>query len=210
MRKALILTLVLLVIPFSFLVLKKYQEGKPAPPDSVALEFPLKNGKFFVTISGKFMGRHSLPIEKYALDIIKYPTLSSLVKFRQTSLDADPTYGTSIYSPCIGKVKSVRDGVADQPIGIKNTKVPAGNMVIVACDGFNVMMAHFKTNSIKVRLGDRVEAGEELGQLGNSGNTDGPHLHFMAYLSNDQTGEVTPLPMSFGDRYLHTWDSLAN
>ena len=29
-----------------------------------------------------------------------------------------------------------------------------------------------------VESGDRVESGRQLGQLGNSGNSNGPHLHF--------------------------------
>ena len=32
--------------------------------------------------------------------------------------------------------------------------------------------------SIKPQLGDRVKTGDELGLLGNTGNTDAPHLHF--------------------------------
>ena len=32
--------------------------------------------------------------------------------------------------------------------------------------------------SLKVEVGDRVRADQVLGLLGNSGNTDAPHLHF--------------------------------
>ena len=32
--------------------------------------------------------------------------------------------------------------------------------------------------SIKVKIGDKVQEGQELGLLGNSGNSGAPHLHF--------------------------------
>src|SRR3954471_18618605 len=38
--------------------------------------------------------------------------------------------------------------------------------------------AHLQPGSLKVHVGDRVRAGQVLGLVGNSGNTDFPHLHF--------------------------------
>ena len=35
-----------------------------------------------------------------------------------------------------------------------------------------------KTGSITVKPGDRLTAGQVLARLGNTGNTDAPHLHF--------------------------------
>jgi murein DD-endopeptidase MepM/ murein hydrolase activator NlpD len=32
--------------------------------------------------------------------------------------------------------------------------------------------------SLKVKVGDKVTTGQVLGRLGNTGNTDTPHLHF--------------------------------
>ncbi len=32
--------------------------------------------------------------------------------------------------------------------------------------------------SVRVKVGDKVKPGQVLGLLGNSGNTDTPHLHF--------------------------------
>ena len=38
--------------------------------------------------------------------------------------------------------------------------------------------AHMQPGSVRVEEGDRVRTGQILGLLGNTGNTDAPHLHF--------------------------------
>jgi murein DD-endopeptidase MepM/ murein hydrolase activator NlpD len=38
--------------------------------------------------------------------------------------------------------------------------------------------AHMQTGSVRVKVGQRLRAGEVIGLLGNSGNTTDPHLHF--------------------------------
>jgi len=45
-------------------------------------------------------------------------------------------------------------------------------------DGNYALYAHLRTGSIKVKAGDRLSSGQVIALLGNSGNTDGPHLHF--------------------------------
>ena len=38
--------------------------------------------------------------------------------------------------------------------------------------------AHLQPGSVRVKVGDTVKTGQVLGLLGNSGNSDAPHLHF--------------------------------
>ena len=40
------------------------------------------------------------------------------------------------------------------------------------------MYAHLRQGSVAVRTGQRVEAGDLLGEIGNSGSSTEPHLHF--------------------------------
>lgn len=54
-----------------------------------------------------------------------------------------------------------------------------GNHVVVDHgDGIYALYAHLRAGSVKVRVGDRVAAGEQVGEVGNSGNSSEPHLHF--------------------------------
>jgi murein DD-endopeptidase MepM/ murein hydrolase activator NlpD len=57
-----------------------------------------------------------------------------------------------------------------------------GNYVVVDIgDGRYAYYAHLqkRTKGVLVERGDRVREGQVLGKLGNTGNTDAPHLHFM-------------------------------
>jgi hypothetical protein len=80
---------------------------------------------------------------------------------------------------------TVVEAVDRYPDQIPNAKVPVpfeatpGNHVIIKLrKGVFAAYAHLKPGSILVRRGDAVRAGQVLGELGNSGNSGGPHLHF--------------------------------
>ena len=45
-------------------------------------------------------------------------------------------------------------------------------------EGRFAFYAHMQPRSLRVKPGDKVTTGQVLGLLGNSGNTDAPHLHF--------------------------------
>jgi murein DD-endopeptidase MepM/ murein hydrolase activator NlpD len=44
--------------------------------------------------------------------------------------------------------------------------------------GVYAALAHLRRGSLRVRPGDRVAAGQQLAECGNSGNSTEPHLHF--------------------------------
>lgn len=46
-----------------------------------------------------------------------------------------------------------------------------------------------------VRAGDRVNAGQQIGEVGSSGHSSGPHLHFEVHINNDASkhGSVDPV-----------------
>lgn len=57
---------------------------------------------------------------------------------------------------------------------------PSGNFVrVLHDDGTMGVYLHLTRGSIKVREGQRVNVGEQLALSGNTGNSTGPHLHFV-------------------------------
>lgn len=210
-RIVLILISIAIIIVAGFYGVKYYRHHWPIPAGAVTLSFPLKDGTFYVTQSGQTRTRHTGVEQKYALDIIRMPKLSEWFQFRNTNLEANSIYATPIYSPCSGKVRKVIDNVADQPIGIKSSENNVGNAVVIDCDaGFSARMAHIKSGTIKVQVGDRVEIGDQIAQIGNSGASDGPHLHFDAYRLGNSPDDITPLPIVFAGQYLLTGDKFKN
>lgn len=73
-----------------------------------------------------------------------------------------------------------------------------GNLVVIAHrlpggEYVATLMAHLQKGSMRVRPGDLVLAGDEVGRVGNTGRSTGPHVHF----------EVRQL--GFGDPRLLAW-----
>jgi hypothetical protein len=101
-------------------------------------------------------------------------------KMNESYLD----YGVDIYSATAGTVSKVRNEFLDNtpgeiPEAVQNVDNACGNEVTVAMDnGHYAHYCHLKPDSIKVQTGDRVNQGQILAALGNSGNSMGPHLHF--------------------------------
>jgi hypothetical protein len=93
-------------------------------------------------------------------------------------------YGKTAIAATDGTVVLVIDGLEDQVPGeLPGTSIPLdeadGNSVVVDIgDGLYMMYAHMKNGSIKVAEGDQVSRGDEIGQVGNTGNSSAPHLHF--------------------------------
>ncbi|MEN3972387.1 M23 family metallopeptidase [Sphingomicrobium sp. XHP0235] len=88
-------------------------------------------------------------------------------------------FGVPIVAPAGGTVSIAIDGIEDNVPGKRNDDEPAGNHVIIDHgDGEYSMLAHFKSGSVAVAAGDTVAAGQMLGECGNSGRSDLPHLHY--------------------------------
>ncbi|HXV92931.1 MAG TPA: M23 family metallopeptidase, partial [Pseudonocardia sp.] len=91
--------------------------------------------------------------------------------------------GKRVVAAADGTVVHVLDGLPDQvPGALPPATTPAeadGNSVVVDIGGgLYTLYAHMQSGSITVAEGQRVTRGEQLGLVGNSGNTSAPHLHF--------------------------------
>ncbi len=206
MKKIFFIVLLLMIVGGFYYFFKiKNGELKQAPDGAVSLEFPLKGGSFQAVQSGQNGSTHNLPIEKYALDIVRQGKVSDYFKFRQYGLESNPTFGTLVYSPCAGDVINVIDSFPDMPIGIRGQASEA-NRVTVNCGQFNVALVHFKKGSVLIKIGDKVKSDQPIGLIGNSGASDAPHLHIMAYRFGSSPDDRIALPITFNGKYLFRGD----
>lgn len=94
-------------------------------------------------------------------------------------------FGEEIHSPLSGIVVGKVDGQIDNAPDIFLASSLAGKinnyLTIKVSEYFYLSLVHFKKNSITVNIGDKVEVGQLLGEVGNSGVSYLPHLHYTLY-----------------------------
>lgn len=88
--------------------------------------------------------------------------------------------GRDIVAAAVGVVTATHDGEFDQ---CTTVDCPGGgglgNFVqLVHPDGKTTVYGHLKKGSVAVAAGQFVQCGTLLGQMGSSGHSSGPHLHF--------------------------------
>ncbi|WP_310394218.1 hypothetical protein [Hymenobacter sp.] len=83
-------------------------------------------------------------------------------------------------------------------------RILSGNYLILRGAQADIVLAHFRRGSLRVRAGARVVAGQLLAQAGNCPATDEPHLHVHAQRPGPPGLPLggAPLPMRFRGRFL--------
>lgn len=141
------------------------------------LRLPFR-GAWLVTQAHNGAHTHKGPW-RYAFDFEVASRDGKTYEGRGTEVTDYRCYGLPILSAAAGTIEDIIDGIPDNPIGGVNARNNWGNVVIVS-HGANLfsVYAHLRPASIRVKVGDRVKEGAELGRCGNSGRSLTPHLHF--------------------------------
>lgn len=92
--------------------------------------------------------------------------------------------GIRVVAAAPGVVKAVRDGMSDVSVKDGGRMALAGRdagngVVIDHGGGWETQYSHLRQGSIRVRPGERVRDGTELGLVGLSGNTEFPHVELL-------------------------------
>lgn len=121
--------------------------------------------------------------ERFAIDFMQIQPDDRLVTGPFEDLSSYPFFGAPIVSATAGKVvRVVRNIPETQPTGELPPASAArsgGNYVVVRkAKNVFAFYAHMQPGSARVKVGQRVKAGQVLGRLGNTGNSNAPHLHF--------------------------------
>jgi hypothetical protein len=117
----------------------------------------------------------------YAVDITKLDVFG--LAARNILPPANEGYGIfheKVLSPGDGEVVAVDGQWPNLEPFSRNRPYHVGNHVVLRIHDAYVLLGHLQQGSITVKAGDKVKAGVLLGQVGNSGWTDLPHLHIQA------------------------------
>lgn len=141
-------------------------------------------------------------------------------------------WGQKVYSPFNGIIVAAEDGYkertrtnlfSDMANAYNNAhyfdpkkddiQLVAGNYIIIKYDdNIYAALCHLKTGSVQVSVGHNVKKGDFIGNVGHSGNSFAPHLHFQLMDSSD-ISTAHGLPCAFEEYELYnngTWKKVTN
>jgi len=88
-------------------------------------------------------------------------------------------YGKKVLASADGTVVYVRTDIVENDPGRTNINTPGGNVVVIDHgDSQFGYYAHLRPNSIMLKVGAKVKKGDPIGEVGNSGESTEPSLHF--------------------------------
>jgi hypothetical protein len=195
-------------------------------PDQVVLRLPFQGTWLARNSPARRVPSHGTDLfaTTYAIDFIAVQgRRTATTRDWRTLLTTEPAarffaFGQPILAPGSGRVVAAHDGETDHPARRSQpSRVPyaltqaararggagalAGNHVIVELEqqrGY-VVLAHLRAGSLRVDVGARVVAGQQLATCGNSGNSTQPHVHIQVMDAADPF-TARGLPMAF-DHY---------
>ncbi len=149
-----------------------------------------------------------VPLHKDGLRLLKKPLSENLLARDFAG------YGQPVLAPAQGLIVEASDGRADLT---RANEIPTnldyyrqdlnralGNYVILDHgNGVWSLLAHFKKGSVRVKKGQEVKTLDQLGEMGNSGFSSGPHVHFQ-FMNGPDFLTASPLPIELdleGGRY---------
>jgi murein DD-endopeptidase MepM/ murein hydrolase activator NlpD len=107
-------------------------------------------------------------------------------------------FGTNLYAAGNGKIASIVDDKPDnrsfdESLLITNQLVLFGNYIVIDHqNGEYSLYGHIKQGSAKVKLGEIVKQNQIIAQMGASGSSKFPHLHYELQNSADAKAEGLP------------------
>jgi biotin carboxyl carrier protein len=181
------------------------------------IEFPFRNGRFMVTDGGdSYVSRlmnyhyHSKIHKKkgtnksmlYATDLVKLPSGRHSVMPRQN--EDYPVFGEPIYAPMGGTVVKVINDIDDNIPFSGGYHYNTGNTVVIHKNNLFFLLGHMKKGSITVNEGQEIKHGDLIGEAGNSGMSERPHLHMQLIRSEwENYWKGIGICIRFGKRNLY-------
>lgn len=121
--------------------------------------------------------------QRYAIDFVQLDEQGRAYSGDPARNESWTGYGAPVLAVADGVVEAVKDDLPDnRPLTAPEVKIDlqtiGGNHVVLALPGGQrVFYGHLKPGSVRVKPGQKVKKGDTLAALGNSGQSDAPHLH---------------------------------
>jgi len=176
----------------------------------ISIHPPLPAGRWLMANGPSMLGEHRLLLQsldgvasntqRFASDWVLLGPDGRLVEGNPEDNADWHAYGVPVLAVADAVVVDVADGIPENVALSDERAVPnrretmTGNYVVLKIeeDRF-VFYGHLQPGTLRVKVGDDVRVGQELGRIGNTGNSDGPHLHFHVANGNDPlSGEGVP------------------
>lgn len=122
--------------------------------------------------------------ERYAFDNLQFDEQGEFYSGDPTINESYYNYKDTLYAVANGTVVKIKDGRPENAGNSHNVEFTeadelGGNYLIMEIENSNyAFYAHCVPNSFMVQVGDVITEGTPIALLGNSGNSDAPHLHF--------------------------------
>ncbi|MEW1979605.1 M23 family metallopeptidase [Citricoccus sp. NPDC079358] len=207
-------------------------------PEPVTMHVPVRGRWVACNSPGSKVPSHGVRAhgQMYAVDLV--PEASEETRdqapslgwsLRGSSPEDYPSYGAPVFAMASGTVVHVTDRVRDHRARdswptliwmltlegffrvLGGARSIMGNRVVIQHDdGTCAAYAHLRRGSAVARPGDRVHTGQQLGQVGNTGNTSEPHLHIQL-MDRPRPESAAGLPMRWtgvdidAERLSHRW-----
>ncbi|NUL46919.1 M23 family metallopeptidase [Cellulosimicrobium funkei] len=189
-------------------------------PEPVVLCAPVRGRWVAFNSPGSRVPSHRVRAhgQRYAVDVLREDAGAPGTRGRTLlgrSPEDYPSFGTPVVAMAAGTVVHVSDHLRDHRARdawpgliwmltlegffrlLGGAPAILGNRVIIRHDDSTFSAyAHLRRSSATVRAGDRVAAGQTLGQVGNTGNSSEPHLH-VQLMDRARPESAAGLPMQW-------------
>jgi len=173
-------------------------------PRAPVIGAPLRGGRW-VAANGLFSDDHRRSFnavdgreylaQRFAIDWVK---LGPDGRFFRTNASANANfygYDADVIAVADGVVSylvaDIPDNEGSNPQisrSVTLDNITGNSLILDLGQGTYALYAHLQPGSLNVSIGDKVTAGQVLAKLGNSGNSDAPHLHFQIMDKNSPLG----------------------
>jgi hypothetical protein len=148
------------------------------PRDAVRIGLPLTD-LWEVASGGRsaLVNNHwTFAVQRDAIDFVRLVD-GQTYRGDRSRLENFLIFGQPLVAVADGRVTEAVDAHPDLPVGGNTWRDMAGNHVVIDIgDGHYVLYGHMKLGSLRVPVGEQVRRGQAIGQVGDSGNSDEPHL----------------------------------